>query len=425
LRKPLRLAFCPLLLALILQAAVHAEPQDEPPAAPPTVAEEVERLKTLKKAEFEKLKIVVFGDSSYKDKLTALRKIADLATPEAVGLLGTLYDNPISEAEDNKLKERLLIVKLIAKIGSPAGASILLKAVQNPGKDGKIRETGARALARVMGKQAIPHLKKLTEDKVEAVKNRAWLELLKMRDIGAMRHVFKLLEGKKKLAALDMIKEAHFTEAAEDVAKLAKETDFSSGKGGPNEKILKLKALETALDLGHKESVAVTIELLGSITREQAKVLEVISPERLLGRYTRKDFKNRKEWEEWWKKEGKDIPLFSGYIDTTDLKGMGAAIVEYYRGEKFDPIAKSSIIYFEDSPFARAVESPDGSNRKYSACALALLGVDHFGKPYNFRSNGLEAFISFFRVQGTESGHNFWLKKVNGKWKFHAVGGMR
>lgn len=407
-----------LMLVFLCTSTPLSAQQEEPPQSFPTLTEELERLKTLKKAEFEKLKAVVSSDTGYEKKLDALRNIAALATPEAVELLSMLYDSPIDEKNEN---ERLLIVELLKGIGSPACTSTLLKAIRHPGEDGRVRQAAARALMGAMGEQALPHLGKLTEDPVEAVRNQAWLELLKARDMKAMRHVFAMLEGDKELAALEMIKEAHFTEAAEDVAKIAKETDFSKG---PNEKILKLKALETALDLGHKDSAEVAIELVGAIAKEQADVLDVILPESLIGKYTLKNIKNRKEWEEWWKKEGDGIPLFSGYVNATELKGMGAAVVEYYRGEKYEPISKTGVIYFEDSTFARALASPDNSIRKYSACELSLLGAGYFEKPH-IRSNGQEARVIFFRVQGTESGHTFWLKKVQGKWTFQGIGGHR
>jgi hypothetical protein len=385
---------------LVLQIILHAQEQEEPPATPPSPAEEAERLKTLKKAEFEKLKSNVFGDSTYEDKLSALKKIAALNIPESVGLFGTLYDNPMAETDKEKSKERVLIVELLGQMGSPAAASTVLKAAQDPGKDGKLRLAAAAVLPRVMEKQALPHLKKLTEDKLEAVKNRAWLELLKIRDMKAMRHVFKLLEGKEKLTALEMIKKAHFTEAVEDVAKLAKETDFSKG---PNEKILKLKALETALGLGHKESVEVAIELIGAITEEQAKVLEVRSPLGLLSKYTQHYFKgDKKKFQEWWTETGNSMPLFSCYVDSTTLRDIGVFVADLLRKEDSSPLANAEVIYCIRTPLAEAAAEKDKKLRPYNSLELWLLGVSFRSVRFDLKfTNGKQAMVTTHKLKSS------------------------
>ncbi len=397
------------MVLALLQSTLQADPPEEKPTAPPTLAEEKERLKTLKEAEFRKLKAVVSGDAEYEKKLAALRNIAALATTEAVDLLCTLYDNPLKEDSES---EQALLVELLGEASSPAAGPTLLKAVQHPGKDGKVRLAAAGAIARVMGKDAAAHLKKLAEDKVEAVKNRAWTELLKMQDLNAMRHVFKMLERKEKLAALAMIKEAHFTEAAKEVAEIARETDFSKG---PNEKILKLKALETALDLGYKESAAVTIELLGAITGEQAKVLEVHSPHTLLRNYTQQKFPEDKEkWQEWWEGKGKDAPLFGTYANATALEGIGIAAADWMRREKSVPLTTREILYLERSELSLATAQSEKTVRVYTSVELGLLGVTYLSMRY-VKGNKNHAFIvvdkpgsKWFLILGLERKDQKW-----------------
>jgi hypothetical protein len=404
------------ILALtIVQGALHADPPEKEPTTPPTLAEEKERLRTLKEAEFRKLKAVVSGDTEYEKKLEALRNIAALATPEAVDLLSTLYDNPLKEDSET---EQALLVELLGKTGSPAAGPTLLKAVQHPGKDGKVRLAAAGAIVRVMGKDAAAHLKKLTEDKVEAVKNRAWTELLKMQDLNAMRHVFKMLEGKEKLTALAMIKEAHFTEAAKEVAEIARETDFSKG---PNEKILKLKALETALDLGHKESAAVAIELISAITEEQAKVLEVNSPADLLKRYTLEEHgTDKKKWQEWWDKKGKSQPLSSSYVSSTDLDGIGAGVAKNLKmasthGPKLRPVI-NAVWYLVKSPAAERVAAHSNRVRTYTRSELILLDVLYW--KVNVIQNGNKASVRFI---SSDFSFLFKLSKDGNKWDVGAV----
>jgi hypothetical protein len=402
------------LVLMLIPNPLAADPPEKQPTTVPTVAEERERLKTLKEAEFRRLKAVISSDVEYEKKLSALRDIAALATPEAVDLLSTLYDNPLKEDSES---EQALLVELLGTTGCSAAGPTLLKAVQHPGEDGKVRLAAACAIVRIMGKNALSHLKKLAEDKVETVQNRAWTELLKQQDLNAMRHVFKTLEGKEKLSALAMIKEAHFTEAAKEVAEIAKETDFSKG---PNEKILKLKALETALDLVHKESIIIAIELLDAITREQAEVLEVCSPKWLLGIYTQTGMSNwdKKKWQDWWEGEGKTTPLFSSYLDATALSGIGEAVMKWIKSKESGPLVKEEVIYLLDSPFARAAAKSDGSVRVYTEKEMELLKVKYL-LDRDLQSNGNSAFVILHRRGPSVYSPQFWgpkLERKNNIW---------
>jgi hypothetical protein len=413
--RAVELALAVIFALVLLSNPLHANPPEKQPTSLPTLSEEKERLKTLKEAEFRKLKAVVSGDAGYEKKLEALRNIAALATPEAVDLLCTLYDNPLQE---NSESEQALLVELLGNAGSLAAGPTLLKAVQHPGKEGKVRLAATAAIVRVMDKDAAAaHLKKLSEDKVDAVKNRAWTELLKQQDLNAMRHVFKMLEGKEKLTALAMIKEAHFTEAAKEVAELAKETDFSKG---PNEKILKLKALETALDLGHRESVKVAIDLLGAITKDQAEVLQVESPVELLTRYTNENHgSDKKKWQQWL--DGKEVapPLFSRYLDTTSMRDIGNAVIEWTRDKESGPLVKSSVVYLAESSIARAVVKPDDTYRVYTRTEQKLLNVNciYIGSVF---SNGTQAFV-ILQVHSLESGVALRLQKKDASWEVTGI----
>jgi len=275
-----------------------------------------------------------------------------------------------------------------------------------------------------MEKQALPHLKKLAEDPEESVRNAAWLELLKVRDMGAMRHIFKKLEGEKKLAALQMIKEAHFTEAAEDAAKLAKETDFAKG---PNEKILKLKALETALDLGHKGSSAIALKLLGSISEEQAQVLEVEMSENLVRKYvwplTIMTDANE-SWEEWVKKHCQDTPLFSRYLNATDLQDIATAAMEYLRSKKSGPVVKGEIIYLKKLPFAQAAAAIDEKVRVYTQSELSLLGVHYFAEN-KIVSNGTHAVVDIHHYGEVHTLHMLELTKKDKTWHIGITGTLK
>jgi len=413
----LKREFTIFLICLALFAAdalLFAEPPDDAPPAPPSPAEEAQRLETLKGAAFQKLKTVIFGESSYEEKLKALRGIAGLAMPESIELLSTLYDSPLDESNQ---QEKLLIVELLEKIGSPACAPALLKACSHPGKDGNVRRAAATALRKVTGKQATLYLDKLTKDRVEEVRNQAWLELLVLRDSKAVHRAFKMLEGKDKPGALRMIASAHLRGAAQDVAKLAADTDPEKGRDA---KVLKLTALEVALGLGHSSSVEHVIEMVGTISKEQAEVLDVKSPVALLEEYTREDFgSDKKKWQQWWDGKGKDTPLFSSYLNTTALREIGTAVLEYGKSSKSEPFAKGEVVYLENSPIALAVAKPDGSIRVYTGAELEILKVRYL-RITGVVGNGDRAFVDLHDVGGATL-YQIELQKKEKVWRFKEI----
>jgi len=416
----MRIAFLATIVLTIALACPAAVAQDKKiPGTPLTPAEEKAKLKILKNAEFDKQKAILFSEETgYEEKLSALKTIAAFETEKAVELLCTLYESPI--AEERADEEKALIVELLGRIKSPASQDILLKASKYPGKGEDIRLASVEAIYNTLGKDALPYLRQLSEDSAEKVKHAALTKLLELRDLSAARKVFGMLAGDDKLVALKMIKEAHLTEAAEEVARIAKETDIEKG---PNEKILKLKALETALDLGQKESIPVAIEIVEVIKREHAEVLEVFYPLSMLRYYCGEDFGfDRKKWQEWWDSGGKDIPLLSKYTDTSTLKDIAETLVEHIKKNKSDLLENYDTIYLEDSPLANVLSDKNDTIRVYKSSDISLISKEYLHL-FLLAANDRRATVSIITSRRSKSDF-YELAKSDGKWKIKKINGM-